>query len=635
MTSPPPATDTISPRARAGGGAPPAADVPGNLWTAIDVADIGDLTPIATVSVLVTGPDPDGLAPLTVAALAGQSYPANLLTVVVASESAPDEAALRAAAGDLNLTVASGADAVEAASGEVLVVVPAGSVPDRELVEAHARWHHAVADAVSTGVARLADVGGLDPVQVRDAQRDRGLEALLGPRLVSDDTDHAALEAYLEETRGLTERRPDIFRVAARGTLGLRAETYRRAGGAGSVSDHHLARLDLAYRLDCDGCVFVPERAARSYTPYPEGWIAGPAAEDADDPEAPDDSEAPAGAGGMDPRVASLIPVRGFRPRGSGRVFARPAMVVDVPAEGRAAVEVLDAVDAVLRGHLSDLAVRVQLPDGHPERATIADGVEADPRVSVGGPSREERSESPYRVTLAPEAVPDEHTLDALHSLMSEDALGALRVTVPGRIATLTVAGRKLPGRLEAGSRRLASASARLGRGGATRVVATAALARARRVAERGDEPVERVLARLFGERRVSGEEVGIRRRGAPEPDASLNGSLGPATDLAHERAEHLRFRARAATSQARFDRQAQRLYRERMRANHERTRADRLEVRLARVSPRHWVVWKGKRVGRRAAAVPKRLWARVERVRHPLYRLKQSARGGGGEHGD
>ena len=156
--------------------------------------------------------------------------------------------------------------------------------------------------------------------------------------------------------------------------------------------------------------------------------------------------------------------------------------------------------------------------------------------------------------------------------------------------------------------------------------VATGPLARARRVAEHEGRPAEAVLAQLFGERRVDGAEVGLHRRGAPEAEPTETGALGPASDLAHERAEHLRYRARAATSQARLDRQAQRLFRERFRSGHERTRAERLEARLARTDPRYWVRWKARRGARRLAAAPKRVGRRVEGLRHPLYRLKRSA---------
>jgi hypothetical protein len=578
--------------------------VPGNAWTAIDVADVGELEPHATVSVVVAGPDPDGHLPLTLAALSDQTYPSSLTDVVVESgNGTASESALREAAGELVFEVVPVGGAAAAANGDVVLLVPAGSLPERELIEAHARWHHAVADAAVAGVTVRIDAGGLEPAAVREAQRSGGLETLVASRLPAQDEDRAALESFMERTRGLTERRPDLFRVAARGSLSLRAETLRGAGRAASgEQDPELARLDLAYQLDCHGCVFVPERAARSYGPYPEPWVHAPV----------DGEEAPLPGNGdreLRARAASAIPVRGFRPRGTGRMFDRPMMVVDVVAGDGGASDILDAIDAVLRGRLSDLIVRVVLPPGHPDRATVEAACAADPRVVVAADTPADAPDSPYLVTMPLGAVPADETLDAVHDLMSEEAVGALHVTVPSRVERL-----RLP---------RAQALQRVLRRPTMEVVATGARARAERVSAHGGEPADAVLGRLFADRHLPGTAVGLRRRGAGEPDSSEDDGLGSASDLSQERAEHLRYRARAATSQARAERQAQRLFRERLRSGHERVRAERLEARLAGVSPGYWVRWNARRIGRRLAALPRRARARIEPLRHPLYRVR------------
>ena len=55
-------------------------------------------------------------------------------------------------------------------------------------------------------------------------------------------------------------------------------------------------------------------------------------------------------------------------------MFDRPMMVVDVVAGDGGASDILDAIDAVLRGRLSDLIVRVVLPPGHPDRHRQREG---------------------------------------------------------------------------------------------------------------------------------------------------------------------------------------------------------------------------------------------------------------------
>jgi hypothetical protein len=519
------------------------------------VDDVGSLDARATVSVVVSGEDPDGRLALTVAAVAEQTYPASLIELVVDAGTSP-EAELREAAGEVDLALAPTASdgpalaaAADAARGDVLIFLPAGAIAGGELVEAHARWHHAVGDAVSVGLSRAVDAGSLRAADVSGAQEAKRLDALLGPHLLPSRADQEDVAAYLERTRDLTERRPDIFRLAGRGSVAMRAETYRAAGGAGADADDALARLELAYRLECYGCVFVPERRGLTFEHYP---YTGPALQGAAD-ELVENGDAPRTT--VDPLVADRFPPAGFRSRDSSRMHTRPGMVVNVSVGEEGAGETLETVDAVLRGHFQDLELRLTVGDDHPERQLIEDSCASDSRVVIGPPSTDAPSKIPYQVSLPAVAVPDERTFEDIHELMTKEGMGALHVTVPGEIP----------------------------RNAMVEAVATGPLARARRVASVDGEQVEVTLGRLFGERWVSGVEVSIRRRGAPEPQVTEHGPLARATDLGHERTQHLRHSSRAATNQAKADRYVQRAEGERLRARAERERAARVETRIAR----------------------------------------------------
>ena len=538
------------------GSAPPPADVPGNLWTRIPVAELGALEAAARVSVVVSGAgaeSQDDLA-LTLAALDSQSYPAERIEVLLAGAHAAGEPSRSEATAlevsglpppHASATPAEAlAAAAEAASGEVLLFLACGTVPDEALVEAHARWHHAVADAVSIGLCRHSEAASPGAGQIASARRSRRLPALVGSQ---PGQEYEGLETYLEASRELTEYRADLFRVAAADNVAVRADTYRAAGALTGAGDLRLARLDLAYRLSAAGAVFVPERGALAHgCPDREGHaLARP----------PVEGEGPALRDArFARRAAALVPVPVFRPAG-GRRFARPAMIVDLMAGEELAFDLLETVDGVLGGHLSDLELRIQIADDHPEREVVEAACAADPRVSFGPPPAGAPDASPFHVRIPAIAVPDERTLADIHELMIQDGLGSLHVTIPGERA----------------------------RAGMVEVVASGALARARRVAEYQGRPLEVVLGELFGERWISGVEVSLRRRGAPEPRVTEHGPLASATDLDHERELHERHRTRADTLQARADRAARRAVRERMKAREERARAERLEARLER----------------------------------------------------
>ena len=583
---------------------PPPARVPDNQWTRISPPDVGELRGQVALSVVLCGAHTAGSPALTLAALSEQTYPASLIEVVVAGDR-DDSGELQDALGAARLTMVRPADGAaddralaDAAGGEVVLFLAAEALPVRAFLEAHARWHHAVSDAVSIGIVEPGDPGDADPARLREAARADALGDVVSMR--GDHPGRGALQAYLESTGDLTAPVPGLFRVAAQRNVALRAETYRAAGALRDVGDPELARLDLAYRLHAFGAVFAPEREAVAYGSETGDGLAVPA------PPAPA-AGAAAGAPGerVDPRLVELIPVPGFRPRRPGRIHRRPALVVNVAVGDRGADEALEAVDAVLSGRFTDLEVRLQVPEGSQDRQALEEALADEPRASVAAGAGV--CESPHQVTMPLEAVPDERTFERVHAMVWEKGIGALRLRVPRR------AGR---------GGRVAGA---LGRGTTLEVVATGPLARARRIASHYGGEERAILRDLFGERRIGGSGVRVGRRGAREGTGRDEGDIAPEADLARERAEHLRHRARAATNQARADRQAQRVVRERMKARQETARADRLQAQLARVSPRHLVVWRSRRAGRRVGAVGRRAAARAsDRSGRWLLRARQ-----------
>jgi hypothetical protein len=491
--------------------------VPGNDWTLLDVPAAAELEPAAAVSVIVEAGDPTGAA-LTAASLEAADYPRSLLEVL-----GPGDA--------------------REPRGDVLMILGAGTIPAPDALAAHARWHHAAADAVSLGPVTPIEAEGVSPDALRSSADGPALADLLEPRQAGDDP----FGLILDLTAKLTDLEGGLFLGAALGTLAVRRDTYLAAGGAARGGlPVHLRRLDLAYRLACAGAVFVPEPSARAWTVAgrAEAGLAGAIA-------------AAAAAGRTieleHPAAASLVPLPPFRALPSPRRFRRPAVVVDVDAASEPAAEVLATIEPVLGGRLGDLELRIQAAGDHPEREALAAAAERDPRVTLAPPSTEAFCESPFQVLLPAVALPDPRTIADLHSMLAVEGTGALHVTVPGAPPDETM----------------------------VEAVATGPLARARRVAAATGEEVEAVLGRLFGERWVSGVEVSVRRHGVDEPHVTEHGPLAAATDADHERIQHLRFRDRADDLEARATAQEARILAERLRAREERLRAEQLERML------------------------------------------------------
>lgn len=496
----------------AGDSAPPPASVPGNDWTLIEVAAAGELEPVAKISVVV-----EEQGELTAAALEAQSYPGSLVEVV-------------------------GPDDRSRPGGDVVVLLGAGTLPAPGFLAAHARWHHAVADAVSVAAVDPIDGAGLDPAAVRSAGD--GLAALLAPRRISDEDPFGLA---IDLTSLLTDRQGGLFLATALGTLAVRRETYLAAGGPADPSlPPPLRRLDLAYRLACAGALFVPEpdAVAWSVAGRAEARLAAAIAAAASSGRTIEVDH---------PRAAALIPLPPFRPPAGARRLRRPAVAVNVDAGDAPAEEVVATIERVLDGRLGDLELRIQVDAEHPAREAIAAAADRDPRATIAPPSTEGRCESPVQIQLPPVAMPDPRTLADLTRLLASEDAGTLHVTVPGAPPDETM----------------------------IEVLSTPALMRARRLAAARGEGPDDVLAELFGERWVSGVEASVRRHGVDEPHITEHGPLAAATDLDHERTQHLRFRDRADDLEDRSAGQEERVLAERLRTREERLRAEHLESLL------------------------------------------------------
>jgi hypothetical protein len=205
----------------------------------------------------------------------------------------------------------------------------------------------------------------------------------------------------------------------------------------------------------------------------------------------------------------------------------------------------------VLHSDFPGLAVQIDLPPGDERAVSLQALCGADARVTIGtdAPRADVVFEMPAR------ARPEPATLAAVAALLGDGEAGSVDVAVPGRYPALAGVGGH--GKLR-------------GRGTGS------------------------------GQRTVRAAEVGLRStasRGAPGPPAP--------GDLASERAEHLRHRARSATMRARMDRNAHRLSRERLQTRHERARLRLAEQRLGATGTGEWVRWRSRNVARRAAGLP------------------------------
>lgn len=313
-----------------GGGYPPA-----NRWDLLDAPEPGRWTPELTVSVVV--PAYRGQADLdrTMAGLRRQSYPRDLLEVVVADDGSappitvPDWAVgVRQEHDGFGLGRARNLGA-KTASGDVLVFLDADMVPTRNFVEAHARWHHVCPGALVMGFRRHTSLDHLAPDEVgRLVEEDEITEVALERDLGAPEW----LEAHFARTNEATESVADLYRMVTGGNFSIRAAEYAQLGGTSDeFREYGGEDREFAYRAQVDGLLFVAERRAFAWHQGPGGWQAADIAERKERTDA---------------LLARYIADRSIRPDGTV-VSGRPTVTVIAsnPDSVRRSVESWDFLD--------------------------------------------------------------------------------------------------------------------------------------------------------------------------------------------------------------------------------------------------------------------------------------------------
>lgn len=395
----------------------------------------GAWRPTRPVSLIIPAYNCQETLNLALAALRHQTYPAELLEVVVVDDGsgpalrlpevapancrlvrAPDHTDGWGRANALRL----GADRSD---GEILHWLDADLVPFPGHVEAQARWHHVTGDAVVLGYKRFVRQARMPTVgQVLHRCATGTIDTLFAP----DHTDgHDYVEQIIESSDGLRSADHLAFRAHVGATASLRRESYLEAGGL-DPSLRLGEDSELGYRLAQVGAVFIPEPAARSWHLGPSHMMmrAGDALRRYNRPFLAD-------------RMAHPPWLRQGRRRGWAVPLVRAVVVAgDAPAEA-----VCDTVDQLLASDEDDLRVvlvadwdalgeerRPVLTDPRLDRRLVAATYRSEPRVELSGQVPGSGFPSPYLLEVPVGAPLDRGLVSRVVAEADERALGLLRV---------------------------------------------------------------------------------------------------------------------------------------------------------------------------------------------------------------
>ncbi|MEU8267479.1 glycosyltransferase [Sphaerisporangium sp. NPDC049002] len=392
----------------------------GNDYTVLDPPALGAWTPALRVSVVVPAHNGQEKLDLALAGLSVQSYPGELVEVVVVDNGSSPALRLpqiRPPGTRLIVCDTPGrADArnagLAAATGDVIHWLDSDVVADRHEVEAHMRWHHLAPYLVVTSYLRFT-TAALPPPEVVAAADDLA-------KLFEPAEPHEWLVDLVQRTNGLTETPNRAFSLHVGGATSV---NRRLIDAAGPMDEELILGQDteMGYRLAQAGAVFVPEPLAR-------GFHLGPSMRMRD--KQPIDRVSHA-------LIGDRVPQYRWLRAHPTRQWKVPYLEVVVEAEGYE--ETRATVDAVLAGTVPDVSVlltgpwdtlvperRAPLTDPRLDLTLVHGHYAHESRVRLM-PSEAERL-APFRLRLPAGWVPGEDTLARLLDLAVDGGYGLVSV---------------------------------------------------------------------------------------------------------------------------------------------------------------------------------------------------------------
>ncbi len=374
----------------------------------------------------------------TLAALERQTYPRELFEVIIVDDGSepPLEPPLST---PLNVKVARqerrgfGAArarnaGARAAAHNILLFLDSDIMAEAAWIAAHARWHHAVSDAITLGRLAFVSADGIDAETVR--RRRGSLRRLFSDRA----NDPSWTESHMARTNNLTSRDDDLFRTVASGNFGISKTFYWEIGGFDeSFTRYGMEDIELGYRAYTRGGLLVPETYASAW--HQSRW-------------SNKDRDVKGRSNRLQRRkAANLIAHPQFRGNQPGRIFQVPQFVVSLdtggsPREREAPTPdvVAGAVLNILADRERDLVVRIETRgrDDDKRMEPLHDEFDAEPRVLVAPtrPALEEFPVSPFQITL-PASISANNLVYRLRALLGSAA--AARATLPdGNTVSIT-----------------------------------------------------------------------------------------------------------------------------------------------------------------------------------------------------
>lgn len=395
--------------------------VGGQRWADLSVPPVGQWEPTLTVEVVIPARDCQDELDRTLAALSVQTYPSELLKVVVVDDASnpplvlPDlrPEATRFLRLDEAQSHGSGRArhaGAQSTTADVILFLDADMVADRAHVDAHARWHHATSHALVLGRKWFVDFTGITPSQVASQGSD-GLGPVLEGRR---QRGHVWQEDFIASQNNLSIDSDAAFIAVVGANISIRRSLYEATGGFSAFGLRGIVDTEFGYRAYASGALIVPDDEAISFHQGARNFSSR-------------GDEIKRLRTGL---AANYLPIPLFRQSVRGRQWAVPMVNVLVDSGAASPEDVQITVDSVLASTFSDLVVTVI---GSDLPSWLTDYLAHDGRVSFRPDAPPSAFPSPITAAIDPGLLLGESSVQRLITALDEAGVGAVR-THPGQL---------------------------------------------------------------------------------------------------------------------------------------------------------------------------------------------------------
>ncbi|MBY0687206.1 glycosyltransferase [Microbacterium marinilacus] len=388
--------------------------------------------PTKSVSVVIAAYNSATL-PLTLASLAAQDYPQDLLEVVVVDDGSEPPVEL----GDVvpeNLRLirveegwgrSNATDiGIKATTGDIIYWVDSDMILFRDNVRQHAKWAHFIPEAATIGDKGFIESWDYTPETVYQ----KVLDGTIG-----DDYDRSTLHEHwsiqiYRDTDDLNASHGRNYSTHMGACASVTREVYDRTSGQDTRL--HLGEdTEIAYQLWQAGAVFIPVHEALT-------WHLGPGTVQ---------NHAAKVARVNDAHFAQRMPIPRYRRTSDNRIWEVPLVKVVVEVTPETAHLARNCVDRVLTSTLTDVHVllvgpwstldegrRKMLADPRTELFLVQEWFRTDNRVLFAEEVPDTVFPAPYRVDLPVTVGVTSDSLMQMYRQIDGNRLGAVRYFTPG-----------------------------------------------------------------------------------------------------------------------------------------------------------------------------------------------------------